>query len=387
MRTVFTSLSFYDSLDKQDVTRTNAVIPIHCPRTQLPSFEICMGAGNIATVAVSTVTSVKLVSCTGAETEIIGYFNAIPKIYHPTDTDFNTYIKYNGDTLKTVLPRGNYYIKLANNDSIFYSDWIRVDNIYPNLATAWTNHNYNTFSSSGFNIASAISTSSATKTAFVDTTFSVKKDENIIITLFATLNTGEAPKIVLSDDEVLSAILSNAETITAGLNIITLIATKSINVTVVLYNTLATNFSLSNIWVRREYSPKFIKITFSNTDNFGDLLYEDSFAQVAWLKGILNNPTHEMVNVGEEKDGIFIAEKIVSKYVYSIISYVSRGLYNCLVRLPQHDTITITDEVGNTYTPAVGNIIVEPAEWVSYETCKLTIKFNDGANSNFSWVK
>jgi hypothetical protein len=132
---------------------------------------------------------------------------------------------------------------------------------------------------------------------------------------------------------------------------------------------------------------KFVKIVFSNTDNVGDLRYEGNFAQSVWLEGILNTPTHEMVNTGEEKDGIFIAEKIVSKYVYSIISYVSRSLYNCLLRLPQHDTITITDEVGNTYTPEVGNVTVEPAEWISFETCKVTIKFNDSSNSNFTWVK
>jgi hypothetical protein len=57
------------------------------------------------------------------------------------------------------------------------------------------------------------------------------------------------------------------------------------------------------------------------------------------------------------------------------------------MRLPQHDTITITDEVGNTYTPSVGNIIVEPPEWTTYETCKLVIKFNDGENSSYVWTK
>jgi hypothetical protein len=266
MRTIFGSLPFYDSLTKQDVTRTNAVVPIYCPQNKLPSFELCMGAGNVATVNVATVTSVKLVSCTGTEKEIISYFNIAPKVYHPTALDFNTYIKYNGNVMTLDMPLGVYYVKLAGSGYTYYSDYIRID--------------------------------------------------------------------------------------------------KATN----LYT-------------------KFIKIEFYNTDNIGDLLYEDSFFQTVWLKGALNNPTHEMVNVGEEKDGIFIAEKIVSKYIYSIIAYVSRGLYNCLIRLPQHDTITITDEVGNIYTPAVGNIIVEPAEWVSYETCKLTIKFNDGANSNFSWVK
>lgn len=131
---------------------------------------------------------------------------------------------------------------------------------------------------------------------------------------------------------------------------------------------------------------RFIKIEFSNSINLGDIRYEGSFKQTVWIEAILNNPTHEMVNTGEEKDGEFIAEKIVSKYIYSIIGYVSRGLYRCLVRLPQHDTITITDEVGNTYTPSVGNITVDPAEWSYFDTCRLVIKFND-TDTAFSWTR
>jgi hypothetical protein len=132
---------------------------------------------------------------------------------------------------------------------------------------------------------------------------------------------------------------------------------------------------------------KFIKIDFSNSGNIGDLRYEGSFAQTVWLEAVLNNPTHEMINVGEEKDGIFVAEKTVSKLINTIIAYVPRGLYKCLVRLPQHDSITITDEVGDTFTPAIGNIIVEPASWDYYETCKIKITFNDGAYTAFVWTK
>jgi hypothetical protein len=93
-----------------------------------------------------------------------------------------------------------------------------------------------------------------------------------------------------------------------------------------------------------------------------------------------------MVNTGEEKNGVFIAEKIVSKYIYTMIAYVPRGLYRCLMRLPQHDLITITDEVGNTYTPAPGNVTVEAPEWAYFDVCKLVIKFNDNENTNFDWV-
>ena len=262
MRTVFASLPFYDSLIKQDRVRENAVIPIHCPWTQLPPFLIAVG-----TATVATVTSIKLVACDGSKTDLTtGYFTSFPTVTASTATAMGSYVQYNGTALSKNLPLGSYYVEILKSDASYYSDWIFISSMANPLA-------------------------------------------------------------------------------------------------------------------------KFIKITFSNTNNLGDLRYEGSFAQTVWLEAILNNPSHEMVNVGEEKDGVFIAEKIVSKLIYNVIAYVSRGLYQCLMRLPQHDTITITDEVGNTYTPNVGNIIVEPGEWSYYDVCKLKISFNDNEHSSFSWTK
>ena len=262
MKTIYGSLPFYDSLLKQDKVRQNAVIPVHCPDTQLPPFLIQVG-----TATVATVTSIKLVSCTNVETDLTtGYFASFPTVTASVATALGSYIQYNGTALSKTLPLGSYYVKIAKSDATYYSDWIHVSKI-PNPAL------------------------------------------------------------------------------------------------------------------------KFVKIQFSNTNNLGDIRYEGSFVQMVWIEAILNNPLHEMVNTGEEKNGVFIAEKIVSKYIYSVIAYMSRGLYRCLMRLPQHDTITITDEVGNTYTPSIGNVIVEPPEWNYYDVAKVVIKFNDNDNTNFYWNK
>jgi hypothetical protein len=261
MKTIYGSLPFYDSLLKQDRVRQNAIIPIHCPRTQLPPFEIQVG-----TAIVATVDSIKLVSCEGAETDLTsGFFTSFPSVTASVATALGSYIQYNGTALSQNLPLGSYYVKITKSDAIYYSDWIHISTI-------------------------------------------------------------PAPML------------------------------------------------------------KFIKIQFNNTYNLGDIRYEGSFVQMVWLEAILNNPTHEMVNTGEEKNGIFIPERIVSKYIYSIITYVSRGLYRCLMRLPQHDTITITDEVGNIYSPTAGNIIIEPAEWNYYDVAKIVIKFNDNENTSFDWT-
>jgi hypothetical protein len=382
MRTVYGSLPFYDSVDKQDVNRTKAIIPIHCPRTQLPSFEICMGSASVATIAVSTVTSVKLVTSAGAETEIISYFPTIPEVYHPTDTDFNTYIKYNGDTLNTILPLGVYYVKLSVDGYVFYSDYISIDNIYKNLITAWTNSGLEAWAATGTTITNA--ENSAGDGWCTSDNFTVKKGEVITVVFNFTLTTGTLPYCYIRNA---GWTLSSYSVIASGLNVIQLTASWDGNAAISIFKS-ATNykFSTTEVFVHRTYSPNYMKIAFHNTDNFGDLLYEDSWTQQVWLEAILNNPSHEMVSVGEEKDGIFIAEKITSKFLYSIIAYISRGLYNTLVRLPQHDDIVITDEVGNTYTPAIGNVFIDPIEWTTYETGKLTIRFNDGSNSAFKWT-
>ena len=262
MRTVYASLPFYDSLLKQDRTRENAAIPIHCPKTQLPPFEIAVG-----TATVATINSIKLVACDGSKTDLTsGFFTAFPHVTASVATALGSYIQYNGTTLIASLPLGSYYVEILKSDASYFSDWIFISNMASPLL-------------------------------------------------------------------------------------------------------------------------RFVKIEFSNTDNLGDIRYEGSFKQQVWLEAVLNNPTHEMVNVGEEKNGIFIAEKIISKKIYSIIAYVSRGLYECLMRLPQHDTITITDELGETYTPEIGNIIVEPGEWSYYDVCRLRITFNNSDKSAFIWTK
>lgn len=262
MKTIYGSLPFYDSVIKQDRQRSNTVIPIHCPRTQLPPFLIQVGTATIATL-----TSIKLVSCTGVETDLTtGFFSVFPSVTASVATTLGSYIQYNGTALSQNLPIGSYYVNIVKPDATYYSDWINIRNV---------------------------------------------------------------PSPML----------------------------------------------------------RFCKIQFSNTYNLGDIRYENSFVQMVWLEATLNNPSHEMVIVGEEKLGNFIAESIVSKYIHSIIAYVPRGLYRCLMRLPQHDTITITDEVGNSYTVETGNVTVEMPEWVYFDVCKLVIKFNEGINTAFDWVK
>jgi len=137
--------------------------------------------------------------------------------------------------------------------------------------------------------------------------------------------------------------------------------------------------------VQRKYTPDFIKLKFSDSKDLRGkrsddqtILYQNNFYQECWMNTILNTPAANRIDVGEEKDGIFIPEKIVTQYKYRIVDYVNRSLVEALIRLPQHDDVTITDEVGNEYTPDVGNINVS-IEWGTFDTGTVTIEFNDGS--------
>lgn len=128
------------------------------------------------------------------------------------------------------------------------------------------------------------------------------------------------------------------------------------------------------------------KIECSNTNDVGDILYATGgFESVYYLNTQLGYPATETVEVGEEKDGEFITEKLVTKYMYRISDYIGRALQRCLLRLPQHDSITITDDIGNTYTPAVGNVQIT-SEWPAFDVCHIVIQFNDGENTAFKWT-
>jgi hypothetical protein len=313
-----------------------------------------------------------------------GLFPSLPAS-HALAAD--VYFQYKGTTLNYLLPRGVFYMKITmNNSCIYYSDWFVVTDIYPNLILnpKGTSTTYDTFDVSGTEITSAIN-AAAGAYSYSDVFSNVVKGEIITLYTYLTLNSGELPSIILEGDTGGLNTLSATTQLAAGLNVINITVTKSSTTAYLrIINTAASNFITSEILLIRAYSPNFLKLVFNDTHDLGDILYHDSFIQTCFLETKLHTPTHEVEEVGEEKNGIWIAEKIVTKYKYRIIANVGRELYKALLRLPQHDTITITDEVGNTYSPKPGNIWVSPANWIYYDICRLEIQFND--NTEFIWT-
>jgi hypothetical protein len=304
----------------------------------------------------------------------------VPCLYTPLTND---YFQYKGNTLGRLLPRGTFYLKMKSvNGYFYYSDKFTVADIYENLISSLTNSSYGTFVSNGTTIVSAIGVG-AGRMAY-SSSFSVRKGESLKVIFFHDLSSGAQVTIYLYSASLVIAI-SNIVTTVTGLNEITLTVTaNATDARLYITTTANTTFSMSEILVIRNYSLNFVKLAFNDTHDLNDILYHDGFIQTCFFETRLNNPTHEVEEVGEEKNGIWIAEKIITKYKYRIIANVGRELYQALLRLPQHDTITITDEVGNVYTPKVGNIWVSQPNWIYYDICRLEIQFND--NEEFIWT-
>jgi hypothetical protein len=203
----------------------------------------------------------------------------------------------------------------------------------------------------------------------------------VIFFLTRTSAAGTEPTLVFTDTEVPSP---DSHPTTAGLNVHTFTAHIETTYGLQFTNTAAAEWDVSEVFCIRSFSPDYIRIDFHDTHDLGDIYYQSGFTQSLWLPVQLNTPTHEPVMIGDEKNGIFIAEKIVSKINLRIIAYISPVFYRGLIRLPQHDIISITDEVGFVYTPAVGNVTVSPINWNWFDAGTVEIVFND--NSEFIWV-
>ena len=385
MKTVFAGLPFYDTLEKTDLQRTRSRVPFHCPRFQLPPFLI-----NAQSDTPGAVTRVDLMDCAENLTDITTYFVAVPALFTTTTDD---YFQYKGVVLKQKLPTGQYRVKITTaNGYVYYSENLVISDIYPNLIASWSNQGaplaYDTLTTSGTTISSAITDGSDYSYARSSIFTNVRKGEQIVIRFNHTQNSGTVPFTYLIDYAIGITAKSNTANIAAGVNTITLTATAAMaQCQVVIGNTAAAaNWTTSEIFVYRPYSSRFLKLQFSNTNDLGDILYQDGWFQTLWLETRLNFPLSETVEIGEERDGVFIPEKIVTKYIYRISTYISRALHRVLMRLPQHDSITITDEVGNNYTPAVGNLNILQMDWTHFETGHMIIGFNDGANTAFDWT-
>ena len=141
MKTLYTTLPIYKALRDQCFERglangSKLFAPIYCPRHRLPSFQ-WMDDGDLET----SISTIDLVSDSTTGIPITTYFPGgvnVSVAYYPS-VDGDNYFIYNGDTLNSALPTGNYYLKITMTAGhIYYSDWFTVQCVYCNFANTFT---------------------------------------------------------------------------------------------------------------------------------------------------------------------------------------------------------------------------------------------------------
>ena len=302
----------------------------------------------------------------------------LPNIYEPLTDD---YYQYKGETLRELMPTGTYYLKFKTaNSYYYYSDTFKVDCIYPNLITEWGNSAtfpYETFTSSGVEITSAIETG-VNGACYSTGYFHLYKDESVRIIFFLTKISGDLPIIRLYNYDISAT--SDHETAVIGLNDIVLSADSDANYRIRITNTSAANWSTSEVLVMRDYSEKYIRIVFSNTCDLGDIVYDDGLEQTLWLE---TEPMENLYPLDEEgaKDG---EGKFIRSFGRQVKKYIARTkevpsfIIEVLYRMILHDSIELTDLVGDTNT--VQNLEVEH-EWLGddkyYGKADLTFDYDE----------
>lgn len=381
-----TTFPFYTSTAQQDANRVNTPVARFCPQHRLLPFEIERPHNT------SAVTGVSLIDCDNNATSILtGYFSSVGTTHGTSAigvSSFTTkdYIIYDGGPLALNLPYGVYFLQLTDDYGTYYSEHFSVRNLQPEIVSSWGNYDtYTTFDYSGMSILTA-STASGAVARSNGISGGVRIGEKIDFACNLSVATGDAPVVRIVNST--GTLISDSQQLVEGFNDIQITMTHSTSAArIELRNTTASTYAISFSSVRRSYGD-FIKLEFSNTDDLrhsgrDQILYSTGgFKQRVYFDTRLNIPNSEPVEVGEEIDGVFRAEQINATYLYNIVDYVSRSMFQGIQNMPLHDTITITDEVGNEYSPDVGNIDVT-IDWTTFDTGTLRIQFNDGA---MEWV-
>ena len=113
------------------------------------------------------------------------------------------------------------------------------------LVSSWTNTDYDTFTSSGYLITSAINASGGASA--LSNHINVTSGDVLRVFVYLTLTSGEAPSLVLLDNS--SVEKSNKVALVNGAQMITLTATGSdASMHLEIINTAASNFSTSNVY-------------------------------------------------------------------------------------------------------------------------------------------
>lgn len=313
------------------------------------SFLVIEDDGNATNFSFTGVTITKVDNAIGVH----AFLQTLPTA---TVVGSDSYYIHNGDTLNYLLPTGLYYLIFTmSNGHILYSEWFVVTCVYENLVTSWTNVDYNAFSTSEEVIHP---TEAGVSGHAQSNTFPVIKGE-VINLISSAWDSNVASQDVTIGIYSGGVLISNLVTLDLGtypvaeLNELTLTTTSASNSAYLyLENTAASNYYAS-IMLIRSYSEQYLTFNFEHSCDLGEIVYEeDDFQQVLYLETENMEPTFPYTERGAENGyGLFVPTFQRQDRTYLIKTLlIPQYIVDVLHRLKLHDTIVLTDLVGDSST-------------------------------------
>lgn len=307
---------------------------------------------------------------------INNYFVTLPASHAITG---DTYFAYDGDTLNYLLPAGVYYLKITmDTGHIYYSDWFKVDCVYENLITGWTNNGYDTLTLSNTSIWAA-SEAGVNGNAYSDS-FESFIGEEITVIFFLSLIAGDLPVVTLNDTGDTDPQDENA---VEGLNVITFTSTLTTDYEIQFSNATASTWMASEVMVIRSFSTKYLVLNFSNECDLGDILYSEGFDQTVWFESEPMETAFPQEEVGLTNGN----GRFVRTFARQVKKYIARTkempdfMVEVFNRMKLHDTIELVNLVGDIND--VYNLEVSH-EWLGDDKYYARIDLNFDLNEVFT---
>lgn len=315
--------------------------PLKMEKNRMLPFQVNTAGNPLSVIQVSN----------GVEVDITGKLNGLTSIH-------SDYVSYNGTIFSDYIAEGRSYFKINNkySEDVDVMDMkIRTDKyVSSNLLTSWNNNSFNTFTSTGANITSAISTDLTYQQATADVT-RMFGGVTYRINLNVTINSGDAPSFFLWDNITSKAIFTwNVPT---GNYEIDFTAPVTLYANIKVHNNYKkTNFkatcSLYRLTpeINDSVSSKYIKISISSAVDFGGTYYRGGFKQIIWKEATVEKGQGAKVEViGDERNGVIIREKVTTATKYNIRLKVTESEYSAMAEaLPAE--WTVTDTSGKVFT-------------------------------------
>lgn len=259
----------------------------------------------------------------------------------------NDWFIYESETLRFLLPEGEWYLKITmDNGYVYYSDWFFVDCIFNNYLTGWSPTTYNIFTTDGtiVKVADAQAGGGFTYT----NSFSLSNLQDVVLIFYFHLNSGELPKVRLINT---TTSVYEEHNIAEGLNVISFTASTAGSYYLRFSNTTNSNWFTTEIVCYPVYSEKYLIFDFEHSCNLGDINYESGFEQTLYLESEPLESAFPYVEKGAENGyGRFVPTYQRQDKTYIIrTKLVADYIIDVLQRLKLHDTIILTDLVGDVW--------------------------------------